>query len=430
MGSSESGALVFKSVKQNYEPNSAIVNLLDVFRHMVNDCVRIGLENNTHNMKRLSQLAYGYLAKYDTLNYYKLGAISRAAGILSARRKSLKRGVPTKSPYSLKLQLVSCYGFKVSNNLLRIPIVNRQYVEIPLNKYALQVLSSEPNLVIRSFTLTSNTVSISYAKAISERECISSAGVDRNLRNVTHGDSKKVTQYDLSRSIEIIEAANDAVKSFKRNDARIRKKLATKYGRKRRNKINHMLHNISKTIAIQAFTDKQAIVLEDIRHIRRLYRRGNGQGSNHRRTMNSWSFAEIKRQIEYKAKWLGVPIIQLSVKDTQHTSTLCPQCGERLQEGKRSDRHHHRQLWCLPCKRWLDRDVVSVMNQSLKGWVMFAHSKGVVHEAVKGNLEVNPVILRVDATKPNPLFPERVVTNYTSGRIGRTKIISGIIRCL
>jgi len=61
-----------KSVKQHYEPDGRILKMLDIFRQMVNECIRIGLENDTSNMKKLSQLAHKQLAKYDMLNYYKL----------------------------------------------------------------------------------------------------------------------------------------------------------------------------------------------------------------------------------------------------------------------------------------------------------------------------------------------------------------------
>jgi hypothetical protein len=64
----------------------------------------------------------------------------------------------------------------------------------------------------------------------------------------------------------------------------------------------------------------------------------------------------------------------------------------------REDVQHKRQLWCGKCQRWSDRDVVAVMNQSLSGWVRFAHSKGEAVEAMRGN-QTMPVILRVDASK-------------------------------
>ena len=119
--------------------------------------------------------------------------------------------------------------------------------------------------------------------------------------------------------------------------------------------------------------------------------------------MNSWPFHEVKRQVEYKAAWEGVPVITLSRKDTRGTTMDCARCGERLQSPVRGDAEHHRQLWCKNCGRWMDRDLVAVLNISRRGRVRFARSttEGGAGETVKGNAEHDgePLILRVDASK-------------------------------
>ena len=89
---------------------------------MVNDSIRIGLVNDASSLRRLSLLSYNQLAHYDSPSYYKVCAISRAAGILAARKKSLRRGFPTREPYTVRPQLLSCYGFKVRNGRLEIPV--------------------------------------------------------------------------------------------------------------------------------------------------------------------------------------------------------------------------------------------------------------------------------------------------------------------
>lgn len=376
---------------------------METFRRMVNDCIQIGLENSVSTMKKLSSLSYGRLEKYDILSYYKLCANARAAGILAARKKSIKRGLKTKNPCAIKPVLTAYLGFKVvDNKIIRIPLGDRQYFDIPLNSHTQEVLSSDADVIVRSFTLTSDTISISYSKEIDEIHSDKTAGVDRNLRNITYGNCDKVIQYDLSQAVEIAETTKQIIKSFKRNDVRIAKKLSSKYGKRRKNRVNQMLHRVSKHIVQQAKANKEAVVFEDIRRIRRLYQKGNCQGRQYRGMMNSWSFHEIKKQIQYKAKWGGIPVIQLSVKDTRGTSTLCPQCGERLQE----DRRYRRQLWCPKCKRWHDRDIVAAINLSLKGRAflssdgkgVFERPKGIAGEAVKGNADM-PLILRVDAMK-------------------------------
>ena len=88
----------------------------------MNDSIRIGLLNDTSSLRKLSLLAYNQLARYDSPSYYKLCAISRAAGILAARKKSTRRGFPSNVPYSTRPQLVSCYGFKIENRFCVFPL--------------------------------------------------------------------------------------------------------------------------------------------------------------------------------------------------------------------------------------------------------------------------------------------------------------------
>jgi len=251
---------------------------------------------------------------------------------------------------------------------------------------------------VRSFTLTNNTVSICYCKEIAEIECATMAGIDRNLRNLTVGNNNDIVQYDLSKVVDIAENTRSIVKSFKRNDVRNRKKIAVKYGRRRRNRVQQVLHSLSKHLVNKAKEKRTAIAFEKLTDIRRMYQRGNYQGRNYRSKLNGWSFAEIKRLITYKAQWEGIPVIQLSSTETRGTSQLCPQCGKRLQGADYKDVIHNRQVFCKHCNRWMDRDVVAAMNIAKKGAEVFQRSKGLAGEAMKGKPTM-PVILRVDASK-------------------------------
>src|SRR5580658_6858209 len=71
-----------------------------------------------------------------------------------------------------------------------------------------------------------------------------------------------------------------------------------------------------------------------------------GRGRDFRSRMNSWPFHELKRRVEYKAVWEGVPVVTLSVKETRGTRWTGPAMrGERLQAPVRGDSQHYRQLW-------------------------------------------------------------------------------------
>ncbi len=393
--------LAIKSVKQCFAPTQQVVELMEIFRQMVNHCIRIGLENEASTLKRLSSLSYSQLAEYEVISYYKLHAISKAAGILANRKQSIKRGRKTKTPYLRKGILVSCYGFKIVDGILKVPILlehmgpkGMTYFDIPLNMHTQEILS-DASVTLPSFILTANgTVSVCYSKEIAEKECTSIKGVDRNLGNLTVGNDRNVIQYNLSEAADIVENTRSIVQSLKRNDVRIRKRIASKYGKRRKNRVQQLLHRVSKRVVAEAREEGTAIVFEKLTHIRRMYQRGNYQGKNYRYRLNSWPFSEMKRQIAYKAQWEGVPIIQLSTSETKGTSQLCPQCGKRLQE----DRLHRRESYCQECDRWLDRDVVAAMNIARKGAEVFQRSQGLAGEAMRGN-PTTPVILRVNASK-------------------------------
>jgi len=375
--------------------------LLELFRRMVNDSIRIGLANNVSSLRKLSLLSYSQLAWYDSPSYYKLCAISRAAGILAARKKSLKRGFSTRQPYAVRPFLVSCYGFKIKNGVLEIPVARGKRLSLPLTKHTLDVIS-QPGVQVRSFTLTRNRLSLSIAREAPRVEWVSTVGVDRNLRNLTVGNESQIRYYDLSETVRIAKTTVSIVASFRRDDVRIRKGIASKYGLRRTARTGHILQSATRTIVTRAVQRKEAIVLEDIRGIRGLYRKGNGQGGRYRGRMNGWSFGEAQRQIEYKARWVGLAVIRLSRSETRGSSMNCPRCGERLQ----SDKQLERKLWCGKCRTVMDRDRVAAVNLARRGRVRFARSRPpILLEAQGGAVEAmigNPtttVIPGVDAPK-------------------------------
>jgi putative transposase len=368
---------------------------------MVNDSIRIGLANDASSLRRLSLLSYNQLAHYDSPRYYKLCAISRAAGILAARKKSIQRGFTTRTPYAVKPQLVSCYGFKITNEGLEIPVSRGKRFSIPLTCHTLQIIS-QPGVKVRSFTLTRTRLCLCVARDLAVMECASTLGVDRNLRNLTVGNDDRTSHYDLSKTVRIAGTTTGIIASFRRDDDRIRTRISSKYGRRRTSRTSHLLHNVTKTIVAVAVEWRTAIVLENIEGIRSLYRKGNGQGGKYRGKMNGWSFGEAQRQIEYKARWVGLPVIRLSRRETRGSSVTCPRCGERLQ----SDKRLNRKLWCGKCRIVMDRDMVAAINLSRRGRVRFARSRppislgaqGGAGEAMKGN-PTPTVIPRVNALK-------------------------------
>ena len=183
--------LAIKSGRQRYQPSQKVRELLEIFHCMVNDCIKTGLETDTSSLKRLSTLSYRQLKRYKCPSAYRLAAISRAAGILASSKKSLRRGYPTKTPYMAKRVLISCYGFKIEDGSLRIPLGEKKFEFIPLTPHVLRILS-DTLLNVRSFTVNETVLSLCISKEVAGVECSGTVGVDRNLSNLTVGNQDRV----------------------------------------------------------------------------------------------------------------------------------------------------------------------------------------------------------------------------------------------
>src|SRR5256712_11455434 len=185
-----------RSVRQKHQASLELLWLLDEFRRMVNVCIAVGIEENVSSLKTLSLRSYHRLGR-DMPSYDRLCAISKATGILHNHRKAKKKNPRTRIPCARKLMQTTCYGFKIQNGLLRLPVRPRHYVYVKLNSHTLRVLSG---LNVRSVTLTRESLSISYSKETVEIEPEGYVGIDRNLDNVTSASSDgTVTTFDLSR---------------------------------------------------------------------------------------------------------------------------------------------------------------------------------------------------------------------------------------
>jgi putative transposase len=125
--------------------------------------------------------------------------------------------------------------------------------------------------------------------------------------------------------------------------------------------------------------------MEELRGIRKLYRKGNGQGANYRSRMNSWSYGELQRQVQYKAEWIGIPVIYVRAFGT---SAKCSTCGHHALP------EENRQLHCPKCNLTVDRDVNAARNILARG--LRFKPVGSANEAM---VQEPPrrVILKVDA---------------------------------
>ena len=223
--------LVRKSVRQRFKPDQHALQLMELFRHMTNDCIRIGLAEGRTSLRALSLACYPKLKSYETPAAYKLCAISKAAGILTNHKKLSKKH-HVKQPYCSRLGLITCYGLKTVHGTLRMP----GNIEIRLNSYV-QGFLAQPGVELRSINLTHDFLSISVRRQVQPKACTGMLGIDRNLNNITvAGTENQVERYDLPEATTVKSMCRRTKRRFSRNDAKIRKRIFSKYGRLERDR--------------------------------------------------------------------------------------------------------------------------------------------------------------------------------------------------
>lgn len=350
-----------KAVKFTYRPTLELRGLLEAFRQMCNDAIRIALQNEReHNSERvksrfaLQALAYPRLKEYGLHSHYILSACEVA--FAAYKNRTWKKEPKVRKPF-LKLdnQIYRLYYL-----LLRIPTSPRNFLFITLegSLYHSSFLA-ERSLKWGSVTITEDTVIIAFSKETPMLPSAGAMGIDVNERNVTWSDTEGRTEHvDLSEIAEIKErykAIRAKIAQRTHRDERVMQRLLNKYGKRERDRTVQRIHRLTKGVVKHAKTSGLVVALERLTGIRRLYGKGNYQGRSYRGRMNSWSFHEIQRQLAYKGSWEGIPVVFVNPRGT---SRNCSYCGARLTQS----RHEKRILLCPQCDTRWDRDVNASRN--------------------------------------------------------------------
>ena len=320
---------------------------------MCNDAIRVAIEAKPGTRFKLIELAYPTLKEYGLHSHYVLSACEVAFSVYkSANRKS----IPHIKRAFLKLDNQS---YRLFHQLLRIPTTPKNYLFLVLQVSDFHASYLEdPSLKRGSVTITTERVIVAISKKVDPPEPIGFVGIDLNERNVTvsatEGWHKRFDE--LGEVAEIKERYKEIrakIARITRGDRRIAEGLLSKYGRRERNRTMSRLNKITKEIVDYAMEHRFGIKMEKLKGIRNLYRKGNGLSRSYHGRMNSWVFGETQRQVEYKARWEGVPVWYVNPRGT---SSYCPDCGSRVVPLQ------GRKLYCQKCDRLWDRDDLASKN--------------------------------------------------------------------
>ena len=228
--------------------------------------INYGEENGIDDRKGMKGF-YRSLKGIELRSCYKVAVIARASAILKSRKKSERREVVIRHPKPLRPMVCITSGFFVTaKGRLFIPLQGRNdYVDVLLNHHVREAVEGKE---LRSLTITRDTISICYSAEVEPTQVKTVYGVDRNEKNLTFGNREGVVQIDMSRTVWIRQSTREIVASFRRDDVKVRRKIASKYWKRATQRTDHLLHAATNFAVELAMKDGAALALEDITGIR------------------------------------------------------------------------------------------------------------------------------------------------------------------
>ncbi len=356
---------------------------------MVNDAIRICLAENIEGRLKLRDRIYKDLqdrcGAVSCLPY----AVAEVAWSIVKKHKNWHR-----KPHAKRLMFkMDAANITLNYSILSLPFRKGERILIPLRygEYQRSFLMDK-TLKRGSVTMTESSIVIAFSKEPVIAEPSRKVGYDLNEKSIVGSDG---TTHDLSEVARLHTLYGiRRAKFYERhpNDKRLKKKFAG--SRREKERVTQALHRVSTLIVEKARANKEAIVLENLKGIRYVHQKRNGERRGTRRRIALWPFHQLQSYIEYKARWAGVPLEYVSAAYTSKTCNLCGYLNRKLKATDRSWR-------CPNCGAMLDRDPNSAINIERRGKIRClgeAHpeARG-TDEAVKGNETTKARILQAEA---------------------------------
>ena len=185
-------------------------------------------------------------------------------------------------------------------------------------------------------------------------------GVDFGYYNIIVVADEKGREIMRVQGDELIQRKEYYEKIRARRQQRLMKKFGIKdkkLGHKDRNYVNDLNHKIAKELIQIAKKMRKAIVIEKLKGLKR--KAMQNRGRKIRKILHRWSYHDLIQKIKYKAKLEGVPVIEVSPRNTSKT---CSRCGYVYKQFKNQRLFH-----CPNCGLVIERDLNASINIARKG---------------------------------------------------------------
>ncbi len=285
------------------------------------------------------------LLDYDYGNYQWWMTFGINNGILSAVRafKGYKQGKLTYREYPLPLRsrLIKDWfrtrKTKLTKDWIKIPNSKKKGVGLWLPLKFHQPLPKKYILKDSFLVRKRDKYYLHFCIETSEPELY----VPKTIIGIDCGLKNPITLVDLKSRATLF--LGNKLKQVKGKYFYLRRKLGEeknlKMIKKIRNKekdiVNSLLHQLSKDIVNLAYENKAAIAIGYLKHLKR----NKGRGFN--RKLASFSYFQLCKYLEYKARQKGVPFLKVSEYNTSKTCSVCGTMGKREKNWFRCEHCSH-----------------------------------------------------------------------------------------
>lgn len=334
------------------EQHTALLETMHAFNAACNDIAQTAYEEKLANKFKLQKIVYGDIrTRFKLSSQMAIRAISKVAEVYK-HDKSIKPTFRSEGAITYDERLMS---FKGLNEVSLLTLEGRVLVPFRIGGYQqsrMDSIKGQADLLYRNGTFYLAVTLDVPAPSPDEPEG-GTLGIDLGIVNLaTDSEGETFSGEAVEKNRQRMQKLRSALqKKGTKSAKRHLKKLSGREARFRKD-TNHV---ISKRIVQKAKAHRQAIAIEDLRHIRPRTERTvkRSQRAKH----SSWSFHQLRFFLSYKAALAGVP---LHTVDPRNTSKTCSACGHC----EKANRKSQASFVCRQCGLAANADENAAINIS------------------------------------------------------------------
>jgi putative transposase len=287
-----------------------------------------------------------YIIKWIYSKHYIDSAIKQAYSIINSWRKRYLKGKARRDKPTLKRKFVrikeTLYNYR--NGIIKISIKPFQE-NISIDLKNAWFWNRIKGLDLGELILKEDKIIITVRKKV-KLKIENPVAWDINLLTIDGYDEEKDYKIDLKNIYTIHRIYELKRKKIQKLPEKTKKGLLKKYSSREKNRINDILHKISKQLS------NRTNIFEDLKSFKERVARTKSRSMNRQNAKHD--YIKLQKYIEYKSEWNGYLTIYVKSKLTSKTCSkcgyinkdlkgarifICPACGLRMDRQKNASRN-------------------------------------------------------------------------------------------